>query len=139
MDEATRTSAGILVVDDDLVVRDALSKWLSREGYRVQSAAGASQALEALQRNQYGLALIDIQMPGMSGIELQGLLRELCPHLAVIILTGYPSEPTAAQALSLGASAYLTKPVDLDELSSLVAEAIEHPPETKPERILSGA
>jgi DNA-binding NtrC family response regulator len=139
MDATTRTSGRILVVDDDLVVRDSLSKWLSSEGYRVQPAAGASQALEAIQGNQYDLALIDIQMPGMGGVELQGRLREICPNLAVIIVTGYPSEPAAAQALRFGASAYLTKPVDLDALAGLVAEAIEHRSATEPERILTGA
>lgn len=133
-----RTSGRILLVDDDPLVRDALSKWFLSEGYRVQPAANASQALEAIQWSQYDLALIDIQMPGMGGIELQGRLREVCPDLAVIIVTGYPSEPTAAQALGFGAVAYLTKPVDLDELSGLVAEAIEHWPERRLAAILTG-
>ena len=132
MDAPTKTRDRILLVDDDLLVLDSLSRWFSSEGYRVQTAASASQALEAIQWSRYDLALIDIQMPGMGGIELQGRLREICPDLSVIIVTGYPSEPTAAQALRFGASAYLTKPVDLDELSGLVAEAIGHRSEARP-------
>ncbi|MFY9725301.1 MAG: response regulator [Bryobacteraceae bacterium] len=137
MAATARTTGKILVVDDDLVVRDSLSKWFSSEGYIAQPAAGASQALEAIQRDQYDLAVVDIRMLGINGIELQGRLRQICPDLAVIIVTGYPSEPTAAQALKFGAIAYLTKPVDLDELSGMVAEAIEHQ-QRKKQAMLNG-
>jgi len=121
-----RTGRKILVVDDELVVRDSLCKWFCSEGYVAQPVAGAGQALEAIQRAEYDLALIDIQMPGMDGIELQDRLRETRPNLIVIIVTGYPSAETAAQAGQLGAYAYVTKPVDPDELSHLVADALEH-------------
>jgi DNA-binding NtrC family response regulator len=120
-----KTSGRILVVDDDLVVRDSLVKWFCSEGHLAQPAASAYEALEAIQRVEYDLAVIDIQMPGMDGMELQGRLREIRPDLGVIVVTGFPSEDTAAQAFQLGASAYVTKPVDPDDLSHLVADALE--------------
>ena len=119
-----KTSGRILVVDDELVVRDSLVKWFCSEGYLAQPAASGYEALEAIQRVEYDLAVIDIQMPGMDGMELQGQLRETRPDLGVIIVTGFPSEETAAQAFQLGASAYITKPVDPDELSHLAADAL---------------
>jgi DNA-binding NtrC family response regulator len=121
-----QTSGKILVVDDELVVRDSLCKWFCSEGYLVQPAASARQALEATQQVEYDLALIDIKMPGMDGMELQDRLWETNPRLIIIIMTGFPSDETAVQAFQRGAYAYVTKPVDPDELSHLVADALKH-------------
>src|SRR6476661_3553185 len=123
---ATRTKGRILVVDDELVVRDSLGKWFTSEGYTARPASGAREALEVIQQMQFDIALIDIKMPGMDGMELQSRLREADPELTVIIMTGYASVDTAVQALKRGAYDYITKPVDPDELSHLVANALEH-------------
>src|SRR5205085_9747776 len=88
--------------------------------------AGAPEALEVIQQAEFGIALIDIKMPGMAGMELQARLRAADPDLTVIIMTGYAAVDTAVQALKLGAYDYITKPVDPDELSHLVANALEH-------------
>ena len=127
-----RHGQGILVVDDEFVVRDSLCKWFCGEGYMAHCVANACQALEAVEQAPYDLAVIDIQMPGMDGMELQRRLRETHPNLAVIIVTGCPSDYTALQALGMGASAYVTKPVDLDELLHLVAGALERRFEAQP-------
>jgi two-component system response regulator HydG len=121
-----KTKGRILVVDDELVVRDSLGKWFTSEGYTAKPAGGAREALEILQQTQFDIALIDIKMPGMDGMELQSRLREADPDLTVIIMTGYASVDTAVQALKRGAYDYITKPVDPDELSHLVANALEH-------------
>jgi DNA-binding NtrC family response regulator len=121
-----KTKGRILIVDDETVVRDSLGKWFSSEGYQAQPAAGAREALEAIQNREYDVALIDIKMPGMDGMELQARLREADPELIVIIMTGYASVETAVQALKRGAYDYITKPVDPDELSHLVSNAMEH-------------
>src|SRR3990172_2827973 len=105
--EATRTKGRILIVDDELVVRDSLGKWFLTEGYEVAMVAGAREALEAIQNKEYDLALIDIKMPGMDGMELQSRLREADPDLLVIIMTGYASVETAVQALKRGAYDYI--------------------------------
>ncbi|PWT98916.1 MAG: Fis family transcriptional regulator [Terriglobia bacterium] len=116
----------ILIVDDELVVRDSLSKWFTSEGYLAHPVGGARQALECIQHQEFDIALIDIKMPGMDGMELQARFKEADPDLTVIIMTGYASVETAVQALKRGAYDYITKPVDPDELSHLVANALEH-------------
>jgi len=121
-----RTAGRILIVDDELVVRDSLGKWFTSEGYTARPTGGAREALELIQRSEFDIALIDIKMPGMDGIELQSRLREADPDLTVIIMTGYASVDTAVAALKQGAYDYITKPVDPDELSHLVAKALEH-------------
>ena len=108
------------------MVRDSLGKWFTSEGYTARPAGGAREALEAIQQAEFDIALIDIKMPGMDGMELQARLREADPDLTVIIMTGYASVETAVQALKRGAYDYITKPVDPDELSHLVANALEH-------------
>ena len=123
---ATQTRGRILIVDDELVVRDSLGKWFTSEGYAAQPVSGAREALEVIQRAEYDIALIDIKMPGMDGMELQARLKEADPDLTVIIMTGYASVDTAVQALKVGAYDYITKPVDPDELSHLVSNALEH-------------
>ena len=121
-----RTKGKILIVDDETVVRDSLGKWFSSEGYQARPVAGAREALESIQNTEYDVALIDIKMPGIDGMELQTRLREADPELTVIIMTGYASVETAVQALKHGAYDYITKPVDPDELSHLVSNAMEH-------------
>src|SRR5512135_669618 len=123
---AVKTKGKILIVDDETVVRDSLGKWFSSEGYMANPVASARDALEAIQATEYDVALIDIKMPGMDGMELQSRLREADPELTVIIMTGYASVETAVQALKRGAYDYITKPVDPDELSHLVSNALEH-------------
>ena len=123
---ATKTRGKILIVDDELVVRDSLGKWFASEGYTARPAGGAREGLELIQQMEFDIALIDIRMPGMDGMELQARLHEADPELTVIIMTGYASVETAVQALKHGAYDYITKPVDPDELSHLVANALEH-------------
>src|ERR1041384_4863669 len=122
----SRPKGRILIVDDELVVRDSLGKWFTSEGYFAKPVNGAREALETVQQSEFDLALIDIKMPGMDGMELQARLAEVDPNLTIIIMTGYASVDTAVQALKRGAYDYITKPVDPDELSHLVANALEH-------------
>jgi DNA-binding NtrC family response regulator len=124
------TAAGvkgrILIVDDELVVRDSLGKWFVSEGYAARPVSSAREALEVIQQQEFDIALLDIKMPGMDGMELQSRLREADPDLTIVMMTGYASVDTAVQALKHGAYDYITKPVDPDELSHLVANALEH-------------
>src|SRR5579864_752951 len=123
---AVKTKGKILIVDDELVVRDSLGKWFTSEGYTARPVGGAREALEIITQAEFDIALLDIKMPGMDGMELQARLREADPDLTVVIMTGYASVDTAVQALKRGAYDYITKPVDPDELSHLVANALEH-------------
>ena len=120
------TSGHILIVDDDPVVRDSLGKWFESEGFEVEICPGAHQALEKMAGDRFDLALVDIKMPGVDGIELQAKLKEADPDMPVIIMTGYASVETAVKALKNGAYDYITKPFDPDELVHLVSNAISH-------------
>ena len=115
----------ILIVDDELVVRDSLARWFTAEGYETKALASAREALEVATQD-WDLALLDIKMPGMDGMELEAKLKDADPDLILIMMTGYATVDTAVKALKNGAYDYLTKPVDPDELSHLVGKALEH-------------
>jgi DNA-binding NtrC family response regulator len=118
------TKGKLLIVDDELSVRDSLGKWFREEGYEVATAESASDALTRMAEQRWDLALLDIKMRGTDGIELQRRLHELDPDLIVTIMTGYASVETARAALKNGAYDYLTKPLDPDEISHMVQKAI---------------
>jgi DNA-binding NtrC family response regulator len=121
----TQPIASILVVDDEFSVRDSLTHWFRKDGYEVLAVENAALALEALQRRRFDVALFDIKMPGMDGIELQGRAREIDPEMAVIMITAFASVETAVLTLKRGVFDYVTKPIDPDELSHLVQRAVE--------------
>ncbi len=118
--------ANILIVDDESVVRDSLGKWFSEEGYNVETAGSAKDALLKLPVERWDLALLDIKMPGMDGLELQRKIREAHPEIIILIMTGYASVETAVQALKDGAYDYITKPFDPDDLTHVIQKALEH-------------
>ena len=120
------TSGKLLIVDDELSVRDSLGKWFREEGYETGTAESASEALTRLAENKWDVALLDIKMRGTDGIELQRRLHELDPELIVIMMTGYASVETAVTALKNGAYDYVSKPLDPDEIAHLVKKALAH-------------
>ncbi|HSN68564.1 MAG TPA: sigma-54 dependent transcriptional regulator [Thermoanaerobaculia bacterium] len=116
----------ILIVDDEFSVRDSLRRWFQEEGYEVGTAESANDALARLAEREWNLALVDIKMRGTDGIELQRRIHELKPEMSVIIMTGYASVETAVAALKNGAYDYVTKPLDPDDISNLVRNALSH-------------
>ena len=116
----------LLIVDDELSVRDSLGKWFREEGYEVGTAESASDALTRMAENKWDVALLDIKMRGTDGIELQRRLHELDSDLIVIMMTGYASVETAVTALKNGAYDYVSKPLDPDEIAHLVKNALAH-------------
>jgi two-component system, NtrC family, response regulator HydG len=120
------THGQILIVDDELSVRDSLGKWFREEGYEIGTAESASEALTRMADNKWDLALLDIKMRGTDGIELQRRLHEMDPELVVIMMTGYASVETAVTALKNGAYDYVSKPLDPDEIAHLVKKALAH-------------
>ena len=115
---------GILVVDDELSVRESLCGWFREDGYRVDAAAEANEALQKLQSARWDIVLLDIKMPGMDGLTLQKRIREIDKNIVVIMITAYASVQTAVQALKEGAFDYLPKPFDPDELNTLIRNAV---------------
>jgi len=116
---------GILIVDDEASVRDSLYQWFKADGYRVDTAAEANSALKKLQENPWDIILLDIKMPGMDGIELQHRIKQIDQNIVTIIITAYAAVDTAIQALKDGAFDYVTKPIDPDDLSRLIRNAVE--------------
>jgi putative nucleotidyltransferase with HDIG domain len=119
-----RDAARVLVVDDDETIRVALSRFLRSRGYVVTAVGSASDALAALDRDHCDVALCDVRMPGMTGMELLPAALRKNPELAVVMLTAVNDAPTATEALALGASDYLVKPVELVDLQQAVERAL---------------
>jgi DNA-binding NtrC family response regulator len=116
----------LLIVDDELSVRDSLHKWFREEGYEVHAAEDANDALTRMAETKFDAALLDIKMRGTDGIELQRRLHEIDPELISIMMTGYASVETAVQALKNGAYDYVTKPLDPDEIAHIIKNALSH-------------
>jgi DNA-binding NtrC family response regulator len=122
---------GILIVDDELIVRDSLTKWFREDGYRVEAAESAAAALRKLQPGLFHIMLVDIKMPGMDGIELLERIKEIDPGIIVLIITAFASVDSAVKALKLGAQDYITKPIDPDYLDHVIEKALREQELTK--------
>jgi putative two-component system response regulator len=123
--DAPTTNERLLIVDDEDVVRRVVARHLRRAGYEVDEAARAEAALEQVERSDYALAIIDIQMPGHDGLWLLRQLRARFPDLATMLLTAVVDVETSVHAMREGAYDYLTKPVARAELVFAVKRAIE--------------
>lgn len=115
----------ILVVDDDIYVAELISRWLTPEGYRCDTAFDGKTALGMLAGENYDLVVTDIMMPGMSGIELLRTIKTVAPDMAVLMVTAVDDRETAILALQIGAYGYSVKPLDRNEILINVANALE--------------
>ncbi len=122
----SRRTPSILIVDDETIVRQSLADWFRQDGYPVETAQNAKEALRLLADHPADIAFVDIKMPGMDGLTLQARLAEAQPDLTVIVMTAFASVESAVTALKAGAYDYITKPFDPEELSLLVRRAAEH-------------
>ena len=111
-------------MDDEEAIRTALQRYLEREGYRVLTASSGEEAIALLRREAVGLVLLDLNLPGVSGLDLMPRLVELEPPAAVVMLTAVNDAAAAAVCLQRGALDYLLKPVDLDRLGRVIAEVL---------------
>jgi DNA-binding NtrC family response regulator len=115
----------ILVIDDEDSIREYLSMMLEREGYEVTAASDGKKAVKLSKRESFDAVITDIQLPGMTGIEILGAFRDSDPSVPIIIVTGHASQESAIEALNLGAFYYLLKPVSNEELKQVVRNALE--------------
>jgi DNA-binding NtrC family response regulator len=130
------SGAKILIVDDELIVRESLGGWLERDGHKVDKAASGEEALEKCQKTRYDILLLDIKMEGMSGLEVLKKVKENDPDLSVVMITAYGSIPSAIEAMKNGAHEYLLKPFDPDELMVLIEKIRKHQAETRETQFL---
>jgi DNA-binding NtrC family response regulator len=127
MSEAAR----ILVIDDDENIRKVLETILEDEGYIVETAETAKKAIEKSEKAFYNLALIDVRLPDMEGIELLSKLRSTKPKMRKIIVTGYPTLQNAVAAVNKGADAYVMKPFEVDKILETIREQLKKQEEEK--------
>jgi DNA-binding response OmpR family regulator len=121
MDKRTR----ILVVDDDENIRNTLKPILEDEGYVVDVAKDGYEAIAMTEQALYNIALIDIRLPDMDGVELLTRIRDTVPKMRKIMMTGYPSVQNAIEAVNRQADAYLVKPVDVEKLLKTIRAHLE--------------
>jgi DNA-binding NtrC family response regulator len=110
----------ILIVDDELIMRESLAGWLERDGYEVTKTASGEEALEVLKGSRFDILLVDIKMEGMSGLDVLKQVKESDPEVSVVMITAYGSISTAIEAMKNGAYDYLLKPFEPDELGVLI-------------------
>jgi two-component system response regulator RegA len=115
-DGAKDAGLTLLLVDDDEVLRERLGRALRERGFDVTTAPGGAEAIEHARRDAPEFAVVDLRMPGPSGIEVLDTLRAIDPATRVLMLTGYGSIATAVEATRRGAVGYLSKPADADEI-----------------------
>ena len=119
------TKLRVLVVDDDVTMRDALRETLAAESYAVQVVENAIQGVAELEKQEWDVVLADLSLPRVSGLELLDRIRRSWPATEVIVITGQGSIATAVDAIKRGAYHYVTKPCTADEILHLVAQALE--------------
>lgn len=106
----------ILIVDDEELFRERLAMAFSRRGFAVSVAANYDEAMAMVRAQKPDMAVVDLKMPGKSGLELIADAKQECPALQIVVLTGYGSIATATEAVKLGALYYLPKPADVDDI-----------------------
>ena len=118
-------TAKILLVDDEVVFTNNMSKLLSRRGYQVKAVNSGDEAVRALMDNSFDVMVLDLKMPGLDGIATMREMQKLGLFTEVLILTGHGSIDTALEAIQIGAYDYVTKPCEIAELVSKIEAAFE--------------
>src|SRR5712691_1505945 len=116
----------ILIVDDEPIIRSTLEEFLLNEGFEAEQAASGEEALAKAAERDFHVAICDVQMPGMDGMELLNRLRQTSPETFVLIITAYATVESAVEAFQAGAHDYLMKPVLFDDLIHKIRHLIEY-------------
>ena len=114
----------IIVVDDELSIRESLRGWLQQDGYQVETAAGGPEALAKNAANRFDIMLIDVKMPEMDGLTLLQKIKEIDSDIAIVMMTAHGAIRDAIEAIKLGAYDYLLKPFELEELSFTIEKLV---------------
>lgn len=116
----------ILVVDDEATLRNALGRFLSNQGFSVDTASDGTAALEKIKKGGYAVVLLDVRMPGMSGLDVVPEALDADPDVAILMLSGLTDATSAAICMQRGAVDYLTKPIELNDLRKAIDRALRH-------------
>lgn len=115
----------VLLIDDEQTLLEYLSKRLLREGFTVKATFSGEEAIEAASNENYDVAVVDLKMPGIDGVETQKRLKKIQPFLQCIVLTGHGSVETALESGQQDAFKYLLKPIDYENLVETIKQAYE--------------
>jgi len=126
MQNISSNDVRLLLVDDEVGFAEVVSKRLRRRGMHVKTAFTGSNAIKAIRKEDFDVAVLDLKMEDMDGIEVLKIFRKAYPEMAVIMLTGHGSETAAKEGLKHGAFDYLTKPCDLEDLVGKIHAAVEY-------------
>ena len=126
--DARNKPIGVLLIDDEQGYVKVLSNRLSKRGFDVGQAESGSEALQVLRQRRFDVAILDLKMADMDGIEVLKILRKMAPEMVVIMLTGHGSAEAAHEGIREGAYDYLTKPCEFDELIQKIMEAYDSRP-----------
>jgi DNA-binding NtrC family response regulator len=122
------SAIGVLLVDDEIAYVNVLFNRLSKRGFDVGKASSGSEAFQILRQRSFDVAVLDLKMADMDGIEVLKILKKMAPEMVVIMLTGHGSAKAAHDGIRHGAYDYLTKPCELDELIRKIVDAYENRP-----------
>jgi len=122
--EVAEKASPILVVEDESIMRESLRDWLTDAGYQVETAEEGERALSMIGQRDFSVLILDLRLPGGDGIDLLRQAKEKQPKIKGIIITAFPSVPSAVQAMKEGAVDYLTKPFDLNQLEESVQKIL---------------
>ena len=118
-------SIKLLLVDDEVGFVDVLSKRLSKRNMTVTAAYSGTEAIQTLRKQDFDVAVLDLKLEDMDGIEILKIFKKLVPAMPVIMLTGHGSEQAAREGVASGAFDYLTKPSDLEDLVAKIMQAVK--------------
>ena len=114
----------VLIVDDEPIVRESIRDWLKDAGYQVATAETGEEALEMIEKQDFSVMVLDVRLPGKTGIRILKEVKALKPRIKSIVITAYPSADMAGEATKLGAVDYLIKPIAPDDLERLIRETL---------------
>ncbi len=114
----------VLIVEDEAVVRESVRDWLVEDGYDVDVAENGEEALKKIKKEEFGVIVLDLKLPGIDGLQVFEQAKELQPETKGVIITAYPSKETQEKAKRLGLMDYLAKPFKVEDLEKLITQAL---------------
>jgi len=115
----------ILLVEDETVLRDALKEWLIDDGYDVETAESGEEALEMVKKEEYGVVVLDLRLPGINGLHVFEEVKDMKPETKGVIITAYPSRETRERAKEIGLLDYLPKPFRIEDLENIISGTLD--------------
>ncbi len=123
----------IIIIDDELLIRDLLYDFFAEKGWQAVVIDSGAGALEQLRNRHFDIALVDLKMPEMDGLEFIRKIRALYPALPVVIMTAFPNFESAVEGIRLKVIDYITKPFNINKLFKLIASEVEQARQARPE------